>query len=377
MQVNIQPPGPTAHAEAPARDRPQPALQWLRRCAVVACGGWLVSIALLWGQHRLGVVHPSAVLFLLLLVLTLLAALGGLIIALARVVRGPRRLAASAWGVFCLLPFCLWAALGAYVLHLASSGQTPKNALTQTASVAIASLMELQARYTYPHQMESERLVMFYDDCVTDPQRDLEAMDHHVAQLEALTGKPLRGKIYWIRGESLGQQRMAFGSLVLGSSRSPLDWETADHPDRLSEDRHELAHAVIHQMQPPDTDAPTLLIEGWAESQAGMTAAKRAEWARQSRDLWRERTGAGPSGSYLRELTGPEWYHRIDGPVYNVGGAFAEFLLRKYGAERLLGLYFACRPGRFEAECVTQLGVDLESLESEFWVEVERLAAGK
>jgi hypothetical protein len=40
--------------------------------------------------------------------------------------------------------------------------------------------------------MESERLVMFYDDRVTDPQRDLEAMDQHVAQLETITGKPLR-----------------------------------------------------------------------------------------------------------------------------------------------------------------------------------------
>jgi hypothetical protein len=320
------------------------------------------------------VVHPWALLFLLLLVLTLVAALGGVVLALARVVRGPRRLGASAWGLVCLLPLGLWAALGAYVLHLVSSRQTPKNVLTNTASLAVASLMELQARYAYPHRLESERLVMFYDDRVTDPHRDLEAMDQHVAQLEALTGRPLRGKIHWVRGQLLGQQRLALGNLVLGSSRSPVDWETADHPDRVSEDRHELAHAVMHQLQPPDTDAPTLLIEGWAESQAGMTASKRAEWAKQSRDLWRQRTGAGPSQSYLRELTGSAWYHRIDGPVYSVGGAFAEFLLRRYGAERLLALYFASRPGQFEAECAAQLGVELETLESEFWAEVERLA---
>ena len=56
-----------------------------------------------------------------------------------------------------------------------------------TASVAIAALMELQAEYTYPHRMESDRLVMFYDDRVTDPQRDLEAMDQHVAKLEAMS----------------------------------------------------------------------------------------------------------------------------------------------------------------------------------------------
>jgi len=55
-----------------------------------------------------------------------------------------------------------------------------------------------------------------------------------------------------------------------------------------------------------------------------------------------------------------------------VGGAFAEFLLRKYGAERFLRLYFACRPGSFEAECLAHLGV-LGSLEAEFWEVIEGL----
>jgi hypothetical protein len=60
--------------------------------------------------------------------------------------------------------------------------------------------------------------------------------------------------------------------------------------------------------------------------------------------------------------------------VYNVGGAFAGFLLHKYGPERFLALYFACRPGTFEAECRAQLGGGLDALESEFWAEVEDLA---
>jgi hypothetical protein len=139
-------------------------------------------------------------------------------------------------------------------------------------------------------------------------------------------------------------------------------------------DRHELAHAVVHQLQPPDTDAPTLLIEGWAEAHSGMTSTKRAQLAKRSRALWRERTGAGPMDSYLRDLTGPAWYHRIDSPVYHVGGAFAEFLVREHGAERFLQFYFACRPGRFGEECREQLGVELHDLEAAFWAEVDRLA---
>jgi hypothetical protein len=162
---------------------------------------------------------------------------------------------------------------------------------------------------------------------------------------------------------------------VLGSSQSPADWDTADHPFRLSVDRHELAHGAIHQIQPPDADPPTLLIEGWAEAQAGMTTRKRAQFAKQSRSLWRERSGTGPADSYLRELTGEAWYHRIDGPVYSVGGAFAEFVLQHYGTQRFLRLYFACRPGRFAEECLAKLGIELNVLEAEFWAEVERLAA--
>jgi hypothetical protein len=60
--------------------------------------------------------------------------------------------------------------------------------------------------------------------------------------------------------------------------------------------------------------------------------------------------------------------------VYSVGGAFAEFVLKKYGTEGFLRLYGACRPGRFEEQCLAQLGVDLDSLELAFWSEVERLA---
>src|SRR5262249_8657308 len=93
------------------------------------------------------------------------------------------------------------------------------------------------------------------------------------------------------------------------------------------------------------------------------------------RELWRKRTGAGPTESYLRDLTGPSWHDRIDAPVYSVGAAFAEFVLRKYGTERFLRLYFACRPGRFAEECLAQLGVGLGALEAEFWADVERWAA--
>jgi hypothetical protein len=131
---------------------------------------------------------------------------------------------------------------------------------------------------------------------------------------------------------------------------------------------------VIRQFQPVDTDAPLLLVEGWAEMHAGTSPAKRAEWAWHSRELWLERNVTMPGQSYLRDLTSSAWYHRIDGPVYNVGGALAEYMVARYGIERFLALYFGCRPGRFEAECEQRLGVDLDTLESGFWDDVRRLA---
>ncbi len=353
----------------------RPGFRFARGCAVLGWCTWAASILLLWGQQRAGVLHPAAFLFALLLAVTLLAALVGTTSVQWRLLRGPRRRAAAAWGLACFLPLGLWMGLAVYTLRLATTGQSfPQNLCADLAGMAVASLMEGQAQVAYPHRLESQRLVMLYDDRVTDPHRDLEAMERHVAALEALTGQPLRAKIHWVRGEVFGRRQMAIRGLVLGSSHSPADWDTADHPLRLSVDRHELAHGVIHQLQPPDADAPTLLIEGWAEAQASMTFQKRAEFAKESRMLWRERTGAGPTQSYLRELTGPERYHRIDGPIYSVGGAFAEFVLKKYGTERFLRLYFTCRPGRFAEECLAQLGVELDALETEFWAEVERLA---
>jgi hypothetical protein len=358
-------------AVVPAPGRGARLLRW---CAAIAWVSWGLSISLLWGEYQATVLHPRAFLFLLLLALTALSALVGGCWGLWRFLRGPRRRAALGWGLAAVTPLVAWLLLTGYVLDLADKNDFPHNAFTQVASMAITSAMEAQALTTYPQRLESRRLVMFYDGRVTDPQRDIEEMDRHVARLEKMTEKPLREKIYWIRGPLLGRGPMAIAGLALGSGQSPHDWETADHPERLSVDRHELAHAVLHQQQPPHADPPTLLIEGWAESQSGTTSQKRAEWARESRELWRASTGAGPASSYLRELTEPAWYHHIDSPVYSVGGALADFLLRRYGVQRFLGLYFGCRPGRFEAECRRHLDVDLDALEPEFWAWVDRTA---
>jgi hypothetical protein len=257
--------------------------------------------------------------------------------------------------------------------------------------MAGATLMEAQARYVYPHRLETDRLVMFYRDGLADPEGDANAMDRHVAQLEEMTGLVHRQKIWWVRGSLLGQSGLALYGLALGSSASPASYV----------DRHELAHAVFYQHADPDSDPPTLLMEGWAESQSVDPKALAARALRQ-RQLFTETSGRWASMSeaeqtaflhtlvdpdgwrhaltqarggeffYLRELTGPFWYHRDASQVYTVGGAFVDFLLRRYGTKRFVKLCFACRPNTFGASFQSIYGADLDTLEKQFWNDLEQ-----
>jgi hypothetical protein len=263
-----------------------------------------------------------------------------------------------------------------YAIYELRKGEAPNDFCWKLVSLSSGSVMEAQAVYLYPRRTETQHLVMFYDDRVTHPLRDAEAMEAHVTRLEAMTGVPLRARIHWVRGRLLGMGSMTCYGLALGSSRSPEDWEMADHPAHLSVDRHELAHAVLLQHYRPDTDPPFLLVEGWADSQAGPSRSRLAAGALESRTRWLSRSGLkeDTTESYLRELLSPSWYHRIGAPVYDVGGAFVDFLLHHYGVERFLSLYFACRPGTCEADFRSALSEDFDAVERKFWDEARKLA---
>jgi hypothetical protein len=330
----------------------------------------LLSVGLLWAQDALRVVHPYSLLFLGLMALTFGAAFVALACGLWRTARGPRRGSALAWLLVGLLPALGWAGLGTYAAHCHRTRDHPNNLPFRLVKFAAAHVMELEARYLYPHRLETARLVMFYDDRVADPEGDAAAMDRHLARMEKLTGKSLRAKVYWVRGRLLGMGGFCNRGVACGSSQSPAADGTLD--------RHELAHAVLSQHETPDTDPPTLLSEGWAVSQEWLhDRPYLAQWALAARD---GRPGNQCSQEWagsrccLRDLTQAQWYHHGSGPVYPVGGAFVDFLIGRFGAERFVELYFTCRPGTFEADCQRAFGTDLDTLERLCWQDVEQTA---
>jgi hypothetical protein len=348
--------------------------RWPRRWAALAWTSWLASVTLLLVQDRLGVSHPLGWPFVLLLALTALAALLGVGWGVVRFRSGGRR--GSWWAIAALTPSLLWLALA---LRATAGGALPHTLPMRVITLALASVMEAFAPLAYPRQVRTERLVMFYSDGIDQPERDAQELAEHVARLEELTGRTMPSRIHWVRGRLAGQGRMAVGGFALGSDRSPTDWKTADHEFGLSVDRHELAHAVMHQIQPRDADPPTLLIEGWAEAHSGLSSGQLAEWALLSRKRWLERKGVPEqeAGSCLSNLVEGDNYRRIHGPVYSVGGAFAGYLMRMYGVEAFLQLYFGCRPGRFAEAFRSAIGEELAEVEERFWSALRAEAAKK
>lgn len=359
----------------------------------IACGAsWLGSVAvasMVAIQYRLWLPHPWGKTFVAAGSIAILGTISCLFLGLWRIIRGPGRLRCAAIAFLGLIPAAVASAVVARGIVQYRSGQIAPTVPFVCFAVTGVSIGEVEAPLVYPGRMESDHLVMFHDRSVADPQGDVDAMEAHVSELERLTGKPLRAKIHWIRGSLLGQRNLSLFGLALGSPEGP-----AGHVDR-----HELAHAVLFQRLSPEGFPPMLLNEGWAESRSWdrATLKRSALWTRDilrgsereseadidqvCRDLndpegfrrlfSRARQVGSSRLRLLRELTDSFWYARDRGPVYSVGGAFCEYLVRRFGAERFVALVVRCRPGEFERACREVLGVDLDSLEAEFWRDVE------
>jgi hypothetical protein len=339
-------------------------LRWPRRSCLVTFVGGALTFALVWGQHHWRVLHPHYLPFVILITLMTVAAAVALGSGLWRVVRGPFRLGALTWMVLALMPLACFGSVGLYAMVEWRERWVPNNLPMNLAKVMGVTVMRLEATFDYPNQLETERLVMFYDR-LGHPAEDADAMDRHLAAIETLLGGSLRGKVFWIRGPlpKLGVGGLSTHGLALGSNMSPPDWQ-----NYVGLDRHELAHAAIDQFRSPGADPPYVLHEGWAEARSGETPA----------DLCREALTLRSANQEinLRELLGPSWYHRDLGPVYSFGGAFVDFLIRSHGTRKFLRFYNECRPESFEAVIRDVFEVDIDALEAEFWKDAIQQVSG-
>jgi hypothetical protein len=330
-------------------------LRWPRRSSLITFVSGALTFALVLGQHHWQVLHPHYLPFVILITLMTVAAAVALGSGLWRLIRGPFRLWALACIVVALIPLVFFGFVGLYAMVEWRERRVPNNLPMNLAKVMGVTLMRLEAAFDYPIQLETERLVMFYDS-LDHPAEDVDAMDRHLAAMETMLGGSLRGKVFWIRGPlpTLGLSGLSTHGLALGSNMSPPDWQS-----NVGLDRHELAHAALDQFRSAEADPPYVLHEGWAQSRCGLTPAEL------SREALTQRSANPEIG--LRELLGTSWYHRDLGPVYSFGGAFVDFLIRSRGTKKFLRLYNECRPESFEAVIRDVYKVDIDALEAEFW----------
>ncbi len=318
---------------------------------------WFASLGITWAQARWYVFHPHdlplGLLFVVIAVLTLIAVTR----SLWGIVCGPYRLRWIGAALVSGVPIAFWAFVGLYAQVNWSTRHVPNTFPMRAAKVMGATFMRAELRVRYPRRRETDRLVMFYNDLAT-PEEELAKMDRHLVRLEELLGGTIAAKVYWVRGPLLGQSYVSFHGLSLGSDFSP----EGDQGDRG--DRHELAHAALDWFRLPGSDPPYVLHEGWAMAQCGDDRTTLALAAANAR---RENGAIG-----VRELLGPDWYHRDVGEVYTIGGAFVDFLIRTRGAGKFRRFYTECHPNAVEAKCQELYDMDLDSLELEFWADVQK-----
>jgi hypothetical protein len=323
------------------------------------------SLAVTWIQARWYVFHPHYLPLTILFVGLALATLVGMGCGLWRAIRGPDRWRAALKVCAILPPVCIWGHVGLTARANWSDRWVPNTFAMRIAKVMGVTLMRLEADFAYRRRLESDRILMYYDphrspyvEGVDRPDEDLAAMDRHLARLEDLLGERISGQVYWIRGPALGSEFLSLHGLALGSAWSPKI------PDSYRGDRHELAHAALDSFRMPGSDPPYVLHEGWAMAQCGDS---RLELAKAAAKLRAEIPEIGP-----RELFGPTWYYRCTLPVYSIGGAFVEFLIRTFDAQRFLRFYTECTPTNVDDKCEELFQVNIDDLEAAFWKDVDR-----
>ena len=323
----------------------------------------LASYAVTAYQFFARVIHPHFLPLVSLLLLGCTAAIVAVGLGLWRILRGPGRLAAMGWLLFAAIPILLWAAHGTYAMSVVRTRNLLMDFRLRLAHMGAAATADGLTRFAYPHRLEGEHTVMIYDEC-NDPEADLAAMDRHTERVGKVLGRPLPTKVYWVRGGVFGMTGLlqVGGMSVRGMAICGSDCPPQGGGGRPSyTDRHEVAHNVLHDQLPAMAWPPTVLAEGWAESQSGESMQRRA---------WGLAQGGRPSALSLRQFFSPAEYGHASPEAYYHGGALVDFLLRRYGGEKFFDLCATCRQETIAEDCQRVYGADPDQLDDLFWADV-------
>ena len=209
--------------------------------------------------------HPSYLPLFSLIAVQVIALLLAVCLGVWRLVRKPQRLKTAAWLSLGFLPVFLWYSQVSLTFHSVADRVSPQVEmswfLVTTQSIA-AALLDGVGRWTLPHKLEGNRVVMFYDSVIADPQGDLEKMDAFIKSEEQYLGRTMSAKIHWMRAPLFGMPGYALASIAVARPGHFSGDETCIDPV----DYHEAAHNI---MPAPPASAvyagrypPSFLTEG-------------------------------------------------------------------------------------------------------------------
>jgi hypothetical protein len=226
------------------------------------------------------------------------------------------------------------------------------------ASAAFASAADVVARYRHPVRSAGNRIVLLHDS-LEDFKGDLTPYDAHIVHLEKVLGRQSGNTAHLARGAIFGHREEGRGWYLCGLG---INLQPQAGIDDI--DRHELAHVVIDLRCGIQAHPPTVLVEGWAESQSGYAPGYLAKRA------WKRRIDLGRMS--LRAMTSDNWYAAAGGQCYEFGGALVDYILRTHGGPKFFELYSTCQPETFEQNVAKTLGVTLEELDRDYWDDIEK-----
>lgn len=325
----------------------------MRRNAILASSVWIAvfaSIALFTFFWRVGCFRPHPLWGVLSVVLTLTPMTWLAASALRRIVCGPCRLRAFGWLLVGATPV-VW--IGGYLAFQAQveSGHRGPTAPLRVAFLWVSTMADVEARWSYPRRTRGRIAVLIDDGRTPSPEKLVAQMDRHIQAMCDLLGQPVpEGELPWVRGSFLGFNRVAISSWAFcGQDKDPGELTRLD--------RHEVAHTLITVLSDPDHNPPSLLSEGWAESQERGRDVQIRYLA--------EKRKVGLAFS-LEELVEPDMYRR-GGAVYWQGGPVVLYLIQRYGPESFFRFYSAAREDSFFEDCQATLGDSWQTVEKDFW----------